>query len=200
MYTFQHLIHSVLSSTLCIVALSCSMGCGDTREADQKDMGMALNKPIDDLAKKSDERFLNSVAEFNFEQILLGKLAHQRATSTAVIDLAKMLEEDHRNAKMALGSMSIIKSIPIPGTPTKAAHDAYDKINEVPVETFDATYLTTVIASHNDVIALFELYLQSNDDPDIHAWALGRLPELRIHLSKAMELETQMGPLSELIR
>jgi putative membrane protein len=176
------------------------MGCGDSREANQKDMGLAINKPIDDPTKKSDEQFLISVAEFNFEQILLGKLAQQRSSSTAVRDLAKMLEEDHRETRTALGSMAIIKSISIPGAPTKAAHDIYDKINAAPVEAFDAAYLTEVIASHNDAITLFELCLRSNHDADIQAWAQGRLPVLRLHLSSAMELDAQLGPLSELIR
>lgn len=200
MLTIPSLIKSVVYFALCVVAISGTMGCGDSRDADQKDMGLALNKPIDDLTKKSDERFLVGVAEFNYKQILLGKLASQRATSDAVRELAKMLEDDHRNAKMTLGSMSIIKSIPVPGAPTIAAHEAYDKVNEVPVESFDATYLSTVIASHNDVIALFDTYMGSNHDPDIYAWALGRLPELRTHLTRAMELDAQLGPLSELVR
>jgi len=176
------------------------MGCGDSRDADQHDIGMILNKPVDDLSQKNDERFLVGVAEFNYKQILLGKLAQQRATSDAVRDLAKMLEDDHRNAKMTLGSMSIIKSIPVPGAPTIATHEAYDKVNEVPVEEFDATYLTTVITTHNDVIALFDVYMRGTHDPDIHAWAFARLPELRTHLTRAMELDAQLGPLSELVR
>jgi putative membrane protein len=200
MLTIQSIIKSVVYFALCVVAISGSMGCGDSREANQKDMGLAINKPIDDLTKKSDEQFLISVAEFNFEQILLGKLAQQRSSSTAVRDLAKMLEEDHRETRTALGSMAIIKSISIPGAPTKAANDSYDKINAAPVEAFDAAYLTEVIASHNDAITLFELCLRSNHDADILAWAQGRLPVLRSHLSSAMELDAQLGPLSELIR
>lgn len=200
MLTFERLIKTLLYFSLCIVVISGSMGCGDTREADQKDMGMNLNKPVDDLTKKIDEIFLVKVAEFNYKQILLSKLAQQRATSMAVKDLAKMLEEDHRNAKMALGSMAIIKSIAVPGAPTKAAHDAYDRINQVPVEAFDAAYLTEVIASHNEAIALFELSVRTKHDPDIMAWATGMLPVLRSHLSSAMELDALNGPLSELIR
>ena len=199
MLTTPGLIKSVMYFAICVVAISCTMGCGDSRDADQKDMGLALTNPIDDLTRKSDERFLVGVAEFNYKQILLGKLAQQRATSTEVRDLAKMLEEDHRNAKMTLGSMSIIKSIPVPGAPTVAAHEAYDKVNEVDVEAFDATYLSTVITNHHDVIALFDIYMRGNHDPDIYTWALGRLPELRTHLTRAMELDAQLGPLSELV-
>jgi len=42
--------------------------------------------------------------------------------------------------------------------------------------------------------------MRGNHDPDIYLWAQGRLPELRTHLTRAMELDAQMGPLSELVR
>ena len=37
-------------------------------------------------------------------------------------------------------------------------------------------------------------------DPDIKALAAGRLPELRQHLGKAMELDAVFGPLSEVVK
>ena len=111
-----------------------------------------------------------------------------------------MMEEAHRNTKSELGSMGIIKSIAVPSAPTKAAHDSYDKLNVASIEEFDTAYLKRVIESHHEAIAIFESCTKSPHDADIKALAAGRLPELRNHLNKAMELDGMSGPVSELIK
>jgi putative membrane protein len=177
-----------------------TIGCRDEQQVDSKQIAMDLNKPKNDIAKEQDERFLVSAAEFDFEQILLGKLAYQRATSADIKEFAKMMEDAHRTSKSELGSMGIVKSIAVPSTPTKAAHAVYDKVNAVSVDEFDAAYLTQVISRHNEAINLFEQCIGANHDPDIRNWAITRLPDLRLHLAKAMDLDAQSGPLSEVIR
>ena len=131
---------------------------------------------------------------------MIGKLARQRATSDDVREFATMMEESHRNTKSELGSMGIMKSAAVPCAPTKAAHESYDRLNAVSIEEFDEAYLARVIESHNDAIALFEGCTNASHDPDVKAIASKRLPELRNHLSKAMELDAVFSPLSEVIK
>lgn len=200
MLTAKFVKKSMLYFSLLITVVLATMGCGRDQQVDSKEIAMDLNKPKNDIAKERDERFLVRTAEFDYEQIMLGKLAYQRATSAEVKELAKMLEDAHRASKSELSSMAIMKSIAVPSSPTKASHMAYDKLNEASVEDFDAAYLTRVVASHNDAIMLFEECIRGNDDPDIRTWAIGKLPVLRMHLMKVMEVDAQFGPLSELIR
>lgn len=200
MLTTRIFKRAFLYSSFLISSMLAIIGCGGDQQVDSKEIATDLNKPKNDIAKEQDERFLVRIAEFDYEQIMLGKLARQRASSAEVRDLAIMLEEKHRASKSELSSMAIMKSIAVPSSPTKAAHMAYDKLNEASVEDFDATYLTRVVASHNDAIMLFEDCIRSNNDQDIRTWAIGKLPELRMHLTKAAELDAQFGPLSELIR
>lgn len=196
----QLLKKSVLNLVLVLTALLGVIGCSNDQQVDSKQIAIDLNKPKNDIAKEQDERFLVSAAEFDYEQILLGKLANQRATSPDVKELAKMLEDAHRTSKSELGSMGIMKSIAVPSTPTKTAHAAYDIVNAVSVDEFDAAYLTQVITRHNEAIGLFEQCIGANHDPDIRNWAISKLPDLRSHLAKAMDLDAQFGPLSEVIR
>jgi len=166
---------------------------------DSKQIATDLNKPNHDITREQDEQFLVSAAEFEYEQILLGKLAYQRATSPEVRELAKILEGAHRTSRSELGSLGMLKSIAVPSTPTQAAHAIYDKINVVSVDEFDGAYLTQVITRHNEVISLFEQYTGGNNDPDIRNWAITKLPALRLHLDNAMDLDAKLGPLSEVI-
>ena len=200
MLTTRKFKRSLLYFSFLLSTMFAMIGCGGDQQIDSKEIATDLNKPKNDIAKEQDERFLVGAAEFDYEQIMIGKLAQQRASSTEVRELAKILEETHRTSRSELGSMGIMKSIAVPSTPTKAAHLAYDKLNEVAMEDFDAAYLNRVVASHNDAIMLFEECIRSNNDADIRTWAIGKLPELRIHLTKVSALDAQFGPLSELIR
>ncbi len=200
MLTSKFLKKTMLYFSLFTAAVFVTTGCGSDQQIDSKEVATDLNKPKNDLAKEQDERFLVAAVEFDYEQIMIGKLAQQRASSTDVKDLAKMLEESHRTSRSELGSMGILKSIAVPSVPTKAAHLAYDKLNEVSIEDFDAAYLNRVVASHNDAIMLFEECIRGNNDADIRTWTIGKLPEMRMHLTKVIELDAQFGPLSELIR
>lgn len=200
MLTAKLLKRTMLYFSMLMAVVFATIGCGRDQQIDSKETAIDLNKPKNDIAKEKDERFLVNAAEFDFEQIMIGKLAQQRASSEDVKALAKMLEEKHRTFRSELGSMGILKSIAVPSTPTKAAHMAYDKLNEVSVENFDSAYLTRAVASHNDAIMLFEECIRGNNDSEIRNWAIGKLPDLRMHLMKVMELDAQFGPLSELIR
>jgi len=111
-----------------------------------------------------------------------------------------LLEETHRTSKSELGSLGILKSIAVPSTPTKAAHAVYDEVNAVSVDEFDAAYLTQVIDRHHEAIGVFEQCIGGNHDPEIRNWAITKLTFLRLHLAKAMDLDAQSGPVSELIR
>ncbi len=196
----QLLNKSVLHVFLLLTVVLGATSCSSDQQVDSKQIATDLNKPKNDIAKEQDERFLVSAAEFEYEQILLGKLANQRATSPEVKELAKMLEDAHRTSKSELGSLGIVKSIAVPSTPTATAHAVYEKVNIVSVEEFDAAYLVQVISSHNEAIGLFEKCIGSNHDPDIRNWAISKLPALRLHLNSAMDLDAQLGPLSEVIR
>lgn len=200
MLTTRKFKRSLLYFSFLLSTMFAMIGCGGDQQIDSKEIATDLNKPKNDIAKEQDERFLVGAAEFDYEQIMIGKLAQQRASSTEVKELAKILEETHRTSRSELGSMGIMKSIAVPSTPTKAAHLAYDKLNEVAMEDFDAAYLNRVVASHNDAIMLFEECIRSNNDADIRTWAIGKLPDLRMYLTQVTELDSQFGPLSELIR
>ena len=200
MFTYQHLTKSFFHTLLLFVAAIAITSCGGEEKVDSDAASMGLNQPVKENTKARDERFLIQAAEFDYEQIMIGKLARQRATSEDVRGFATMMEEAHRNTKSELGSMGIIKSIAVPSAPTKSAHDSYDKLNAVSIEEFDEAYLARVIESHNDAIAMFQVCTNASHDPDVKAIASKRLPELRNHLNKAMELDAVFSPLSEVVK
>ncbi len=199
MSTCQHLIKSVLCSFATLFVLFSFVSCGNNHPVESQQVSLAQIKPAE-LTKENDKQFLVHAVEMKYEQILLGKLAQRRATSEAVKELSKMLEETNRSTKSDLAALGIIKSISVPSVPTKSANDAYDKLNESTVEDFDYAYLKLVIQGYNDAISHFENATGGNLDPDIKKEALAMLPDMRNHLAQAIALDGQMNPISEVIR
>ena len=198
MTTRQHLNKSAFILSVLFVVLFGLSSCGN-KSMDNTEVSVAQIKPAANPTKEHDERFLVRAAEMNFEEILRGKLAFKRATSEEVKELGRLLEEANRNAKSTLTGMGYKKSIMIPSAPNQVAHAAYDILNKATVEEFDAAYINLVIEGHNNAISHFENAVSGNIDPDIKALAQTMLPEIRNHLSKAMDLNARLNPVSEVV-
>lgn len=162
--------------------------CGKKHDAEAVDISAAQITPAN-LTKENDERFLVRAAEMKYEQILLGKLAKGRSSVEEVKQLAAMLEEANRTQKSELASLGIIKTIKVPSAPTASAHQAYDTLNTAGIEEFDLEYISFVIQGYQKAISHFESATGGSIDADIKAKAVAMLPEMRQHLSKAMEVD-----------
>ena len=199
MSTCQQFFKSGLYTSLFFICMLSLVACGDKSDANAE-IAVAQVKPSVDLTKENDKRFLVRAVEMKYEQILLGKLAQTRAALEEIKSFGKFLEEANRNSRSTLSSLAIMESIKVPSAPTQTAHAAYEQLNQGTVEEFDNAYIAYVIRSHNEAITMFENATRGSIDPDIQAKASALLPELRDHLSKAMELNAQMNPVSELVQ
>ncbi len=199
MLSCQHLVKSMLHSALFVIATFCFVSCGDKPEYVPTELAASNPKPTD-LTRETDKQFLVRAIEMKYEQALLGKLARQRTSSEEIRTIAQMLEDANREEKSSLASLAIMKSIHVPSAPTQSAHAAYDSLNVATVEEFDFAYIRSAIQGYRDMIAHFENGTRAEMDPDIKAKAMAMIPVMRTHLSKTMEIDAHMNPVSELIR
>ena len=75
MLTCHHLKKSLLFSFLVVSGGFIFTSCKDNQAEDAKQAATELNKPKPDVTNERDQRFLVQAAEFNLEEIMLGKLA-----------------------------------------------------------------------------------------------------------------------------
>ena len=200
MSTYQLLIKSMLYSSMVFLSGLVFVSCGNDRSVDSTEVAAAQIQPVAVSTKENDKQFLLRAVEMKYEQILIGKLAQTRSSSEEIKALAKMLEEANRAEKSSLASLGYMKSIVVPSAPTQSAHDAYNKLNEATVDDFDFAYISLAVKGHQDAVGLFESVARGQIDPDIQAHAATMLPEMRNLLSKAMEVETMMNPVSALVQ
>ena len=191
MLTIPLLKKTLLLSSLFMVFLLSFTACGN-RQVDSKEVAEEINKPKSDSTMERDERFLVNTAEYNFREIMLGKLAQQRSTSEDVKALAKLLEEAHRKSNSELSALALSKSIAIPTAASKAVMDDYEKLNLRTEKEFDLEYCNMIIQNHKDLINKFENYTNGKCDQDIKIWVLGVISDIRIHQAKAAQLEMEV--------
>ena len=209
--------HSVIKSsflpvflfTLLLIFAACkdnSYGNKEKNDVDSKEVATNLNKPKADVTKERDEKFLVNAAEANFEEIMLSQLAIERSANKSVKELAHMLQDAHRKANTDLSALASGKGIAVPTAATNNVIEKYDNLNQKDAKDFDQAYVNKMVQAHKDLIDSFEDYTGKdgdcdNCDQDIKIWAMGMLPDLRIHLDKAQALEDQLkNQVSELIR
>ena len=110
MLTLSSIKKTTLFFSLFLMLVLSITSCG-RREVDSKEVAEELNEPKSDVTKESDERFLVNTVEMNFREIMLGKLAQQRATSADIKALAKVLEDAHQKANAEVSALASTKAI-----------------------------------------------------------------------------------------
>lgn len=184
--------------SLFFVSLFTFTACHDSQ--DDNATALVQVKPVPVSTQENDQHFLVSAAEFNWEEILLAKLAFRRVSSEEVRQLSQVLENTSRDNKLALGSLAVMKSISVPSEPTIAAQASYDKLNAFLVEEFDVAYCNMIIDAHKNAIAIFENAAHETLDPQIQAKAVAILPGLRANLINAVACQSHINPVSALVR
>ena|SRR6187399_2146746 len=190
MLTLSSIKKTTLFFSLFLMLVLSITSCG-RREVDSKEVAEELNEPKSDVTKESDERFLVNTVEMNFREIMLGKLAQQRATSADIKALAKVLEDAHQKANAEVSALASTKAIAVPTAASKAVMDDYEKLSQKNTKEFDLEYCNLIISNHKDMINKYESYTNGKCDQDVKIWVLGVISEERIHLAKATDMETQ---------
>jgi putative membrane protein len=191
MLTIPSIKKTSLFFSLFLMLMLSITSCG-RREVDSKEVAQELNEPNSDATKESDEKFLVNTADMNYREIMLGKLAQQRAISADVKALAKVLEDAHQRAISEISALASTKAIAVPTAASKAVMDDYEKLSQKDAKEFDKEYCNMIISNHKDLINKYESYTNGKCDQDVKVWVLGIISEERIHLAKAQDMETQV--------
>jgi putative membrane protein len=146
----------------------------------------APDAPASPGVSPKDQKFLNSAAEINLEEIQLGQLAQQAGKKAEVKDLGQMMERDHKTTLNELIELAKNKSVTIPTQPNEKAEEAYRKLSDKAELNFDRDYCDMMIKGHQDAISLFREESTATGDEDIRKWVLATIPHLQKHLEHSM--------------
>jgi putative membrane protein len=133
----------------------------------------AAAKAAKSLSAK-DKNFLIGAASSGGWEIATGRVAEQKAQSSATKEIAARMIADHSKTNKELVDLGNKKGLGI-STDVKAQHIA--------AEDFDKGYLNLLVQDHQEESSLFEKEAKSGDDADIKKWAAKTLPTIKQHLA-----------------
>lgn len=184
---------TILKTSLFAIAFVSILGvssCDSNMDAkDSKELADEQNADKFKGDQERDSEYLVLAAEQDLWQIHLGQLAQKNSTTPAVIQLGKMMEEDH---KKALGDLQVLasqKQITIPTTITEDTKDADEKLRNVFGDSFDEQYCDMVVKRHENAVKETEKASTNAEDVDIQSWAETTLISLRAHLKHSVECQ-----------
>lgn len=157
--------------------------CGDSAETDSKEIAKEANdQKFDSTNIEGDTKFAVALADGGMMEIESSKLALTNASAANVKDFAKMMVSDHTGAAAELKDAAAKKNITLPAV---LSDDKQKKFNDLATKKgtdFDKAYIDLMINEHEDAVNALQNEAEKGNDPDLKAWAAGKLPVIQKHL------------------
>ena len=151
--------------------------------------GMAASASV----APADRQFLETAAHYDMSEANQAELAENQATRSDVKDLAKMMEQDHKDSYWHLSELASKTGVAIPKGIDSAKDPTISSLHHLKGNRFDSQFARDQIAVDQREIALFKREADHGQDPDVKAYAAKMVPVLEKHLHLAQEC-TKPGP------
>jgi putative membrane protein len=140
---------------------------------------------------KEDRHFVDAAARANRAEIMMGKLALDRAQDEAVRDTAKRLVDDHERLGATLNGISVRHQFDLPEGVTDADQRIYARLAKLQGAEFDRAYVNVELRAHREAIGLFSAERHYGQVDALVRFAKHSLPVLREHqrMLEALRLE-----------
>jgi len=138
--------------------------------------------------------FVTAAATSDMYEVTAGKLAMERARSSAVKDFARQMVNAHTKTTETL--KGIIASNNIQVTPPAHVDDRrqgmLDNLRGASAADFDHRYMEQQVAAHHEADILFRGYAKDGDNGAIKKFAADTDPTIKMHLRMAEALDKGM--------
>ena len=181
----------------CFLLIACNNNAETTNERADTSTVSTTNATTDANASTTtnvvtDEKsstFLTKVSNSGLAEVQLAKLAQQKATIEAVKNFAGMLERDHTAVNDQVRGLAGQRNVSLPSVPSDDKQKMYNDMEKMTGKAFDKEYISMMVKSHNDGIALFEDTRSNASDIDVKNFADKTLPALKMHLDSAKAIQ-----------
>ena len=132
--------------------------------------------------------FLKSAMQGDNSEVMLGKLASERAGSEAAKRYGQMLVDDHSMHLQKVEQVASSMNVPAEHQPMPAAEKERDKLSKLQGDKFDHEFADYMVKDHRKDIGEYEK--ASRMTGDVGTLARDTLPTLHKHLSEAEKLKS----------
>ncbi len=156
-------------------------------------MAAGASKHAKSAKKTSDQAFIKEAAIGGMEEVELGNLAKQKASSNDVKQFGDRMVTDHGKANDELKQVAHQKNIELPAS-LDAKHKAtVDRLSKLSGDAFDKAYMKEMLSDHRHDVSAFKRESSSAKDSDVKQFASKTLPTLEDHLKLAENTASKVG-------
>jgi putative membrane protein len=149
----------------------------------------------------ADRTFATKAAAGGEAEVVLGRLATEKAGSQQVRQFGQQMVTDHTQANQELQAIAKQQNLTLPTKPDAAEHGDRAASTKMPPSTateqrlqngsgtaFDSAYAREMVQDHQQDVADFQKEASSGQDPAMKAFAQKYLPVLQHHLQMAQQI------------
>ncbi|MCF0050401.1 DUF4142 domain-containing protein [Dyadobacter sp. LJ53] len=140
------------------------------------------------MVSEADRQFMIKAADGNLFEIKAGELASMKAVVDSVRKYGHHMVTDHSKASEELKALASKKMVDLPDMLSEPKQKKLDSLAAMNGMAFDSTYMMMMVVSHVETIDLFNTETILGEDPEVKAFASGKLPTLHHHLEEAEKL------------
>ncbi len=164
--------------------------CGDSTPDDSKEVAEETNEQVlDNTNIEKDAEFAVAAADGGMMEVELGRLAQTNASSAAVKEFGDMMVKDHGAANEELKAAAGPKNITLPASLSEENQKTVADLSAKKGAEFDKEYMGHMVDDHEKAIRKFQNEADNGNDPDLKAWAAGKVPTLQAHLERAKTIK-----------
>ena len=141
----------------------------------------------------TDRRFAVKAAGGNMAEVVLGKLALERAGSDAVKQVAERLIKEHSAANAVLKPIAAQHKIALPKKLDPMHQAMYNRLSRLSGASFDKAYMAGQVKGHLNTITLFQMEIRQGKNPTLQDYALQNLPAIQDHTVMIVRVAEQVG-------
>jgi putative membrane protein len=162
----------------------------DTSRSSVSDTAKAATPAI--KVDENDAKFAVEAANGGMSEVVLGKLASEKATNKKVKDFGTMMVTDHSKANDELKALAHKLNITLPDSISSEESKTRDDLAKKSGADFDKDYVKDMVDDHKKDVKAFEDAAKNCKDSDLKAFANKTLPTLKMHLEAIEKIKKGM--------
>ena len=141
---------------------------------------------------RGDQKILTKLTALSEEEVVLARIAAERAANPQVRSFAAEMVHAHSAANQEITSLAQKRGVTLSADETASARKTASKWAKKAPADLDEEYIEAAVDNHKKAIELLKDCMDSKD-PEIAALANRLLPTMTEHLNRAQTLEKQVG-------
>jgi len=139
-----------------------------------------------------DAKFAVEAANGGMAEVILGKLAMEKASDPRVKDFGAMMVKDHSQANAELKKIAAARNITLPDSISADEQKLKNDLSAKSGADFDKAYVQAMLDDHKDDIKAFKEAANKVKYPDLLAFVKKTTPVLQTHLDAIQKIHDGM--------